>query len=274
VSLRAGGRSGDGLTFWGGTAAKDHIRGGQDAGGTRLREPWVSVRLHDGGTVPDRLLRRATAAQVISAAPWRMTRSARGQARYPGWYWSATAGGDVIYESRLGLARLLLAGLAPDVVAIAAQPFLLRARGGGRVRRHVPDFLLVHADQMVRVVNVKPAARLADPAVAAALAWPGELFEARGRVREIWAGAGPVLLANVRFLAGYRGPGMPPGAVTGAVLGEIWPGERLGGLLDRLERGWPRPLARAALLRLVWQRRVSTDLSRPLDAGGVLEVTR
>jgi hypothetical protein len=56
-----------------------------------------------------------------------MTRSARGQAHYPGYYWSATTGGHVIYESRLELARLLLAGFSPDVTAIAAQPFLLRA---------------------------------------------------------------------------------------------------------------------------------------------------
>jgi len=47
-----------------------------------------------------------------------------------------------------------------SVVAIAAQPFLLRAPAGGRVRRHVPDFLLLHADQTVQMVNVKPAARL------------------------------------------------------------------------------------------------------------------
>ena len=232
----------------------------------------MSVRLHDGGTVPDRSLRQVTAARVISAAPWRMTRSARGQAHYPGYYWSATTGGHVIYESRLELARLLLADFAPDVVAIAAQPFLLRAHANGRVRRHVPDFLLIHADQTVRVVNVKPAARLADPAVAEALAWPGELFEARGWVHEVWTGADPVLLANVRFLAGYRRPGMPPDAVTGAVLDLVRAGDCLGGLLDRLERGWPRPLAKAALLRLLWQRRVSADLSGPLDAGSVLEV--
>ncbi|MGH3200388.1 MAG: hypothetical protein ACRDNT_31740, partial [Streptosporangiaceae bacterium] len=92
-----------------------------------MSEPSVSFRLHDGGTVPDRPLRRVTAAQVISAAPWRMTRSARGQAHYPGWYWSVTTGGHVICESRLELARLLLADFGPDVVAIAAQPFLLRA---------------------------------------------------------------------------------------------------------------------------------------------------
>ena len=181
----------------------------------------------------------------------------------------------MIYESRLELARLLLADFDPDVVAIAAQPFLLRARVTGRVRRHVPDFLLLHAGQTVQVVNVKPAARLADPAVAEALAWPGELFEARGWAHEIWTGADPVFLANVRFLAGYRRPGMPPDAVTGAVLGEIRPDECLGGLLDRLERAWPRPLAKAAVLRLLWQRRMSTDLSRPLDAGSsIVEVTR
>ena len=222
----------------------------------------------------DRPLRQVIARQIVEAAPWRTTRSARGQAHYPGWYWSATTGSHVIYESRLELARLLLADFDPDVTAIAAQPFLLRAQVSGRARRHVPDFLLVHADRTVQVVNVKPAARLADPAVAEALAWPGELFDGRGWGHEIWTGADPVLLANVRFLAGYRRPGMPPDAVTAAVLGEIRPGERLGQLLDRLERAWPRPLAKAAVLRLMWQRRVSTDLSRPLDAGSIVEVTR
>lgn len=136
----------------------------------------MSVRLPDG-TVSERPLRQVTAGQVVRAGPWRMTRSARGQAHYPGYYWSATSGGHVIYESRLELARLLLADFDPDVVAIAAQPFLLRALAGGRVRRHVPDFLLLHADQRAEMVNVKPASRLADPAVAEALAWPGELFE-------------------------------------------------------------------------------------------------
>ena len=41
------------------------------------------------------------------------------------------------------LARLLVADFDPAVVAIAAQPLLLRARASGRVRRHVPDFFVV-----------------------------------------------------------------------------------------------------------------------------------
>jgi hypothetical protein len=254
VLLRARGPlRGDSVTFRGDAVTEDHVC--------------------DGG-VAEHPLGQVLAEQVVAAVPWRSARSARGQAHYPGYYWSATAGGHVIYESRLELARLLLADFDPGVTAIAAQPFLLRAQAGGRLRRHVPDFLLVRADRTVQVVNVKPAARLADPAVADALAWPGPLFEARGWDHEIWTGASPVLLENVRFLAGYRRPGIPPDDVASAILGEVCPGERLGGLLDRLERAWPRSAAKAAVLRLLWQRKVSTDLSRPLDAGSALEVTR
>jgi hypothetical protein len=44
------------------------------------------------------------------------------------------------------------------------------APADGRVRRHVPDFLLIDGDGSVRVVNVKPADRPAVPEVAGALA--------------------------------------------------------------------------------------------------------
>src|SRR5712691_2832921 len=72
------------------------------------------------GTEASRPLRLLRAAEVVAALPWRRVRSARGQAHYPGWYWSATTGGHVVYESRLELARLLLADFDSDVVAIAA----------------------------------------------------------------------------------------------------------------------------------------------------------
>jgi hypothetical protein len=66
--------------------------------------------------------------------PWQKTRSARGQLHYPGYFWSATMSAHVVYESLLELARLLLADFDRHVVAIAAQPFLLRARVGGQAR--------------------------------------------------------------------------------------------------------------------------------------------
>ena len=57
------------------------------------------------------------------------------------------------------------------------------------------------------VVNVKPAARLAVPKVAEALAWPGRCSPPGAGATRSGPGADPVLLANVRFLAGYRHAG-------------------------------------------------------------------
>jgi hypothetical protein len=147
----------------------------------------VSLRMADGGEASFPL-RQVQGRQVVAAVPWRKTRSARGQAHYPGYFWSATTGGHVIYESRLELARLLLADFDRSVTAIAAQPFLLQARVAGTARRHVPDFLLVHADKSVTVVSVKPARKLADPQTAEALAWPGRLIEDHGWQYELWSG--------------------------------------------------------------------------------------
>ncbi len=188
----------------------------------------------------------------------------------PGTIFGASLHRELELLARCGLTpaqALKAATAAPARVFNLADRGHTAAGAGGRPASQArADFLLVRADHTVQVVNVKPAARLADPAVAESLAWPGPLFEAGGWDHEIWSGASPVLLANVRFLASYRRPGMPPDDVTFAVLGEAVTGERLSDLLDRLERAWPRPAAKAAVLRLLWQRRLSTDLSRPLDA--------
>jgi len=231
----------------------------------------VSLRAADGGEASFPL-RQVQARRVIAAVPWRKTRSARGQAHYPGYFWSATMGAHVIYESRLELARLLLADFDRDVVAIAAQPFLLQALVAGRARRHVPDFLLAHADKSVRVVNVKPASKLAEPRIAEALSWPGRLIEGHGWQYEIWSGADPVLLANLRFLAGYRRPGLLPGDLLEDVLAAVRPGDTIGGVIGRMS-GTRRPGdVKAAVLRLLWQQRLAADLHGRLDAGSALEV--
>jgi hypothetical protein len=79
-------------------------------------------------------LAELTATVVLSAGPWRTVRSHRGQKHLPGMYWSATTGGHVVYESRLELARLLLADFDSEVVGIAAQPLLVfRAASWSRV---------------------------------------------------------------------------------------------------------------------------------------------
>ena len=56
------------------------------------------------------------------AVPVREFRWYRGRRHYSGWYWAVTTSGHVVYESRLELARMVLADRDPDVVARAAQP--------------------------------------------------------------------------------------------------------------------------------------------------------
>jgi hypothetical protein len=211
------------------------------------------------------------AAEVVAAVPWRRVRSARGQAHYPGWYWSATTGGHVVYESRLELARLLVADFDPGVTAIAAQPFMLRAQAGGRIRRHVPDFLLADAGGRVRVVNVKPAQQAADPQVAEALAWPGRLIGQRGWEYEIWTGDDPLYLANLRFLAGYRRPWLVSGVLLEDVLAAARPGDAITAVKHRLAGRWPAGQVTAAVARLLWEHRLTADLRRRLDGDSVLE---
>lgn len=206
---------------------------------------------------------------LVAALPWRTFRWRHGQAHYSGWYWSSTVGGHVVYESRLELARLLLADFDPDVVAIAAQPFCVTAEVAGVRRRHVPDFLLLHADEAVTVVNVKPAEQLERPKVAAALGWAGEVFEGLGWRHEVWSGADPTVLENVRFLAAYRHPDrVDPGTVSR--LAERPPAVVSLGQLEA-ERPDQAADTRAAALHLAWRGVFRIVLDEPLSAATMLE---
>jgi hypothetical protein len=229
----------------------------------------ASVRYGDGSVreVPFAGLRLA---DFDGSEPWRRVRSVHGMEHFSGEYASATMGCGVVYESRLELARLLLADFDPEVRGIFGQPCRLVARVDGRVRRHVPDFLLMMRPGTVRVVNVKPADLLGEPRIAEALAWPGELVERRGWEYEVWSGADRVLLENVRFLAGYRRPGVVPQAEVERAWREVVDGEPLAVAERRLSGGRPREEARPAVMALLWSGRLITDLARPLSGDSVL----
>uniref|UniRef100_A0AAU2VC80 TnsA-like heteromeric transposase endonuclease subunit n=1 Tax=Streptomyces sp. NBC_00003 TaxID=2903608 RepID=A0AAU2VC80_9ACTN len=233
------------------------------------RGPRVSVRQQDG-SVREMPFDRLRLAHFAGSVPWRQARSVRGQTHFPGRYASVTTGGQVIYESRLELARLLLADQAPEVCQIFAQPFLVTARIEGRVRRHVPDFLLVTRAGAVQVVNVKPAARLEDPKIVAALAWPGELVCRHGWAYEVWSGAERALVENIRFLAAYRRPGVVPVEDVEQAWASVVDGEQMASAEQRLAAGRPGHEVRPALGALLWSGRLTTDLSRPLGGTSVL----
>jgi TnsA endonuclease-like protein len=145
---------------------------------------------------------RAVSIEVLrGAAPWRTFRWYKGQKHYAGIYWSATCAGHVVYESRLELARLLLADFDRAVLWIVAQPFLLEAVVDSRKRRHIPDYLLI-TDSGPVVVDVKPPDQVLKPVVAQTFSWTRDVVESRGWTYEVCTGPSPVRLANVQFLAG------------------------------------------------------------------------
>ena len=160
----------------------------------------------------------------------------------------------------------MLADFDPAVAGLAAQPFLLAAADGSRIRRHVPGLLLVGADGGVTVVDVKPRCRVADPAVEARLAWTREVRAGRGWGFGAWSGADPRLLANVRFLAGYRRKAFIAADLIPLVL-DVAAGRPPVGAIEReLSGQHPPVLVRPVVLHLLRTGRLQADLACPLSA--------
>jgi len=136
-----------------------------------LPGPEVSVRYPRDGSrsLP---LGRLLLADFEGSVPWRVFRSRHGQAHLSGSYWAATTGGHVVYESRLELARLLLADGY-------RRPSVIDAGGVARAWESVRDGeQLAAAEYRLEGGNPPHTAR---PALLALL-WSGRLVTDLSRV--------------------------------------------------------------------------------------------
>ncbi|UQB94820.2 TnsA-like heteromeric transposase endonuclease subunit [Mycobacterium intracellulare] len=214
---------------------------------------------------------KVSPAALFDAAPWRTFRWYFGQRHYSGTYWSATQNDHVIYESRLELANLLLADFDPGVLRIVAQPFVLRVEVDGQVRKHIPDYLLDSAGEPV-VVDVVRGGRMTESKVVQLCAWTREVVESLGWSYLVVNEPPRILLANVRFLAGYRREWL----INQPILAEIrcCPGHFVGMSIADAEqevRGYPQQLVRPALMHLLWRHEYRADLGVPLRPSTVFE---
>lgn len=228
----------------------------------------VEVRyLDERGDAVAGLLAEVDAEAVVAGRPVRRFPAHKNQSNYPGWLWSVTMGRLIGYESLLERDRLWLADFDPAVRGIASQPLWMSGRDGSVLRRHVPDFML-KTDTGFVVVDVKPEKVLADPHVAAALSWAGRVCAARGWRFEIWSGADPVLLRNVRFLAAGRRTQLIDADALGKVAEVLRPGMSVAEA--EAASGVKPQIARCALLSLLWHRLWTTDLTQPLSSSSIL----
>ncbi|WP_219806388.1 TnsA-like heteromeric transposase endonuclease subunit [Streptomyces sp. SM12] len=213
-------------------------------------------------TALDRLL----VGEVVAGLPVRDFRWHKGRRHYSGWYFASTVGRLVAYESRLELARILLADFDRDVVELAAQPFQLTGPDGEIIRRHIPDLLLVHADGLVTVVDVKAPSRMKDSKVLAQFEWTRQVCSRQGWAYEVWSGTEAGLLENVRFLAGYRRSHLLRAELAPEVLASARQQSTIGGIEAALAGRFPAEVVRPVVLHLVWSGALLADLDEPLGA--------
>jgi hypothetical protein len=196
------------------------------------------------------------------AVPARSFRWSRGQGHFPGWWWLATTGRHVGYESWLERDHLMLLDFDPAVTAVASQPFWLHWHDGRRSRRHAPDFFARLADGTAVVIDVRADDRIGPR--------DAEAFEVTARACEAadWefrrvGTVDPVLAANVRWLSRYRHPRCAGERGTAGALRRSFasPAPLLAGAA---EAGDPLEVL-PVLFHLLWRREMTADLgSGPL----------
>ncbi|MEU8971882.1 TnsA-like heteromeric transposase endonuclease subunit [Streptomyces monashensis] len=206
-------------------------------------------------------LSRLWPVRFESVRPERRFPAFRGQGNWCGWYWSATCGGHVGYESWLERDRLMLLDFDPLVTGMASQPFRLSwtSTGGKRVR-HTPDFFVRRADGTGLVVDVRPDERI-EPDDATKFAVTAAACRAVGWDFQRVGTPEAVLMANVRWLGGYRHPRVHRPEVA-ARLVEVFSGG--GGLLIGARRAGDQIAVLPVLFHLLWHRVLAVDLEADL----------
>jgi hypothetical protein len=231
---------------------------------TRKRDtrPQVRILLADGTEMAGPLA-SISLDRVDEWAPRRAWRWYRDQRHYPGFYWCATTGGHVGYESLLERDRLVLADFDPAVTNIKSQPFLMMMSDASGRMRHIPDYLLVHRAAPPRLVNVKTPEAAEGEKAMRLFACVEQAATSRHWEAEVWTGANALYLANVHFLSGFRRTALIQENVLADVLAAAAPDLSLKDVERR--SGHPKDLARPAVMHAIWMHRISVDLEEPLQ---------
>ncbi|WP_435881686.1 TnsA-like heteromeric transposase endonuclease subunit [Streptomyces xanthochromogenes] len=188
----------------------------------------------------------------------------------PGWWWSSTTGRLVAYGSGVMRTELMLLDRDPAVVALACRPVELVWREQSRAVGHAPQLMARLQDGSGLLLDCAgrggPSARLAARARVVA-----DAARAVGWSYRLAGPPDPVLVANVRWLAGYRHPRYAAGSLMPALVEAF---------------GSPRPAVEAvcelgdpiavwpAVFHALWGGVLRVRLDEPLHERVVVSVAR
>ncbi|MFR9797590.1 TnsA-like heteromeric transposase endonuclease subunit [Streptomyces sp. MS06] len=194
-------------------------------------------------------------ARFEDVSPVRPFRWSRGERHFAGWYWAATTGQHVGFESWLERDRLVLMDFDPEVVGIASQPFWLHWHDGEKERRHAPDFFVRRGDGSAVVVDVRADERV-EPKDAEAFEMTRLACAQAGWGFERVGVPAAVLLANVRWLSRYRHPRCLNGPVS-VRLREAF--ATPGPLMARASTAGDRLATLPVLFHLLWLQQLTVE---------------
>jgi hypothetical protein len=222
---------------------------------------WAVYAGPDGGEVRGGLdvLGRA---ELEACRPVRSFPSYRGQRNYPGWYWSATMGRRVGFESWVERGHLVALDFDPAVTAIVSQPFWLSWRTpAGKVRRHAPDFFARLAGGGALVADSRPR-DAADDGDREAFAATRMACGLLGWGYAVCGAMDAVVAANHRWIAGYRHPRCGEPETEARLLEAFGPGRAL---MEGAEAAGDPLATLPVLFHLMWRRELAADLSLVLS---------
>jgi hypothetical protein len=190
----------------------------------------------------------------------------RGQRNFPGWWWSATTGSHVVYESWLERHHIIEADRDPRVTAITGRPFALTWPGEKRNRRHIPDLFCRLLGGGAVVTDCRPVGRADDDfrykcaVTAAACEVIGWQYRVAGEPDPVWA-------ANLRWMAGYRHPRFADPPLEEQLLDAF---AEPGPLAEVAGRAGDPICVLPVVFHLMWRGSLTGDLGRPLGVRTVL----
>ena len=197
--------------------------------------------------------------ELRSTRPVRAPRLCRGQAHFCGEYWSATTGTMLAWESRQELVHLMRLDQGPRWCHLSTQPLRVRFVAEGKVRSHVPDLLAVDDDGSVHVVDVKMTGHLEDPLVRASFSATKEAVGRAGWSFAVATEMPSELVANLRWLAGFRRPFLADAVIARGLLAVCAEPRPIGTVLASVAC---KAEARPVLMHLLW----TGDLYCALDS--------
>jgi len=191
-------------------------------------------------------------------APVRLPPSYKGQKHFPGYLFFSSLNRLISYESRLEGTILLQLDFNKSIKCVVAQPCVMHYKLEKKRFRHTPDYFIQYDNGSNEIINVKPQRYLtternmrAFKACAAAANELGWAYTTRCELD-------PALLANLRWLSGYRyqprfleeyGPLLIERATDAPTIEEI----------VKAINGYPA-LIRPVLFHLIWNRILQVDM--------------